>query len=79
MTIEVPDLPATERFSPDELRLELACALFAQRKVSSITGSRMAGVDLFTFQRALGERQIEIVTLEQFEEDVKTLERLFPS
>ena len=39
----------------------------------------MAGVDLFTFQRALGERQIEIVTLEQFEEDVKTLERLFPS
>lgn len=75
----MPDLPATERFTPEELRLELACALFAQHKVSSITGARMAGVDLFTFQRALGERGIEIVTAKQFAEDVETLKRLFPS
>ena len=79
MTIEVPDLPATERFSADELRLELACALFAQHKISSTTGSRMAGVDLFTFQRALGERGIEIVTSKQLAEDVETLKQLFPS
>ena len=63
----MPDLPATERFTPDELRLELACALFARRKITSVTGARMAGVDLsHTFQRALGERGIEIVTREQF-------------
>jgi predicted HTH domain antitoxin len=79
VTIELPDLPATERFSPDEFRLELACALFAQRKVSSITGSRLAGVDLFTFQGALGERGIEIVTREQLAQDVETLKQLFPS
>jgi predicted HTH domain antitoxin len=79
MTLEMPDLPATERFTPDELRLELACALFAQRKITSITGARLAGVDLFTFQRALGERSIEIVTQEQFDQDVKTLKQLFPS
>ncbi|HEY5040900.1 MAG TPA: UPF0175 family protein [Verrucomicrobiae bacterium] len=79
MTIEMPDLPATERFTPDELRLELACALFSQRKITSITGARMAGVDLFTFQGALGERGIEIVTREQFEQDVQTLKQLFPS
>jgi predicted HTH domain antitoxin len=79
VTIEMPDLPATERFTPDELRLELACALFAQRKVSSITGARLAGVDLFAFQRALGERGIEIVTAKQLAEDVETLKRLFPS
>lgn len=39
----------------------------------------MAGVDLFTFQRALGERGIEIVTAKQLAEDVETLKRLFPT
>jgi predicted HTH domain antitoxin len=76
MTIQVPDLPATEQFSPEELRLELACALFARRKISSITGARMAGVDLFTFQRALGERRIDIVTEKHLAEDLETLKRL---
>jgi predicted HTH domain antitoxin len=73
----MPDLAATERFSPEELRLELACALFAQRKVSSVTGARMAGVDLFAFQRALGERGIEIVTEKMLAEDFETLKH-FP-
>jgi predicted HTH domain antitoxin len=79
MTIEMPDLPATERFTPDELRLELACALFAQGKITSITGARMAGVDLFTFQGALGERRVEIITQKQFDQDVETLKHLFPA
>ena len=79
MTIKLPDLPAPERFSPDELRRELACALFAQRKVSAITNARMDGVGLFTFQRALGERQIEIATSKQLAEDVETSKKLFRS
>ena len=78
MTIELPDVPVTERLSADQLRLELACALFAQRKVSAIAGARLAGVDLFTFQHALGERGIEIVTEKMLVEDVETLNRLFP-
>lgn len=72
----MPDLPATEQFSPEELRLELACALFARRKISTITGAYMAGVDLFTFQRALGERGIDIVTEKHLAEDLETLKRL---
>jgi len=76
MTIQVPDLPATVQFSPEELRLELACALFARRKISSVTGARMAGVDLFAFQRALGERGIDIVTEKHLAEDLETLKRL---
>jgi predicted HTH domain antitoxin len=72
----MPDLPATQQFSQEELRLELACALFARRKISSITGARMAGVDLFTFQRALGERGIEIVTEKHLAEDLETLKKL---
>jgi predicted HTH domain antitoxin len=79
VTIELPDVPATEDLSPEDLRLELACALFAQHKVSSIAGARLAGVDLFSFQRALGERGIDIVTAKQLAEDVETLNHLFPS
>ena len=78
MTIELPDQPATAQFSADELRLELACARFAQHKVSSVAGARLAGVDLFAFQRALGERRIEIVTEEHLAQDVETLKELFP-
>jgi predicted HTH domain antitoxin len=76
MTIQVPDLPATVQFSPEELRLELACALFARHKIGSVTGARMAGVDLFSFQRALGERGIDIVTEKHLAEDLETLKRL---
>ena len=79
MTIEVPDLPATERFSPDELRLELACALYARGRIGKITGTHMAGVDIFTFQRALGERRIPQYTEQMLAEDLATLEKLFPS
>jgi len=79
MKIELPDLPATEHMTPDELRLELACALFAQHKISVVTGAHLAGVDFFSFQRALGERKIDIVTEQSLKEDVETLKRLFPS
>ncbi len=79
LELELPDVPATERLTPQELRLELACALFAQRKISVVAGSHLAGVDFFSFQRALGERRIEIVTEQSLKEDVETLKRLFPS
>lgn len=32
MTIELPDQPATAQFSPDELRLEQACALYGRSR-----------------------------------------------
>ncbi len=78
MTIEMPDLPAADRFTPEELRLELACALFARGRLGKIAASKMAGVDFFTFQCALGDRQIESVTEKMLEEDVATLKKLFP-
>ncbi len=79
MTIELPDDPAVECMTSGELRLELACALFAQRKISAVGGSRLAGVDFFSFQRALEERKIEILTEKSLEEDVESLKRLFPA
>ncbi|HEV7924991.1 MAG TPA: hypothetical protein VGR14_06525 [Verrucomicrobiae bacterium] len=39
---------------------------------------KLAGVDFFAFQRALGERRIPLCTEEMLTEDVATLQRLFP-
>ena len=78
MTIEMPDLPAPAQFTPEELRLELACALYARGRIGKIAGATMAGVDFFTFQRALGERQIESYTEGMLADDVETLGKLFP-
>jgi predicted HTH domain antitoxin len=58
MNLELPDLESIETFSPAELRLELACALYAQGRLGKIAATDLAGIDFFSFQRALEERQI---------------------
>jgi len=79
MTIELPVLSFDGRFTSEELRLELACALFARGRVGKIEGAELAGVDFFTFQNALGERQIPAYTDEMLAGDVATLNKLFPA
>lgn len=78
MTLELPDAEA-EKFSPGELRLELACALYARGKVGKVGGAALTGVDFFSFQRALGERGIPIYTEEMLHEDLEALKKLFPT
>jgi len=75
MTIELPDTP---NFSPDEARLELACALYARGRIGKVAGAEMAGVDFFSFQRALGERGIPVVTDPSQEQELEALRSLFP-
>ena len=58
MTIELPDVPANERLTPEEARLELACALYARGRIGKVAATQMAGMDFFTFQRALSERGV---------------------
>jgi predicted HTH domain antitoxin len=77
--MELPDEPEIAHFSTEELRLELACAFYARGRIGKITGSHLAGVDLFAFQRALGDRQIPQSTENTLAEDMATLEKLFPS
>lgn len=79
MTIELPDETFAASLTPQEVRLELACALYARGHLGKVAGSHLAGVDFFTFQRALGERQIPAYTDEMLAEDVATLKHLFPS
>ena len=78
MMLTLPDLPAVTRMSEAELRLELACFLYAQGKIGKVGGAELAGVDFFTFQRALGDRRISTCTIEDLDREVATLRRLFP-
>lgn len=78
MILELPDSEATANLSPNEARLELACALCARGRVGKVAGAELAGVDFFSFQRALGERGISTVTEPMLSEDLESLNSLFP-
>jgi predicted HTH domain antitoxin len=78
MTLTLPDPPVPPGMTPEELRLELACALYARGKLTKVRGAELAGVDFFTFQQALKERQISTYTLDDLDREVATLNELFP-
>lgn len=78
MMIELPDLQATAGLSPAEARLELACALYARGRIGKVAGAELAGVDFFTFQRALGERGLPAFTEPMLTADLESLKSLFP-
>jgi predicted HTH domain antitoxin len=78
MTIELPDVPASDPLTPQEVRLELACALYARGRIGKVAAAQMAGIDFFQFQRALGERQIPLYTEEMLAGDVQALKEIFP-
>jgi predicted HTH domain antitoxin len=73
VTIELPDVPANERLTPEEVRLELACALYARGRIGKIAATQMAGVDFFTFQRALSERGVPLYTEQMLASDIQSL------
>ena len=76
MTLELADIPMSERLSERELKLELACALYARGKIGKIAGAELAEVDFFAFQGALAERGIALYTAEMLDEDLQTLHEL---
>ncbi|MBE7500775.1 MAG: UPF0175 family protein [Verrucomicrobiales bacterium] len=76
MMLELPDLPLNERLTPADLRLELACALYARGRIGKVTASQLAGVDFFTFQRALSERQVPLYTEQMLASDLQALREL---
>ncbi|HUA67442.1 MAG TPA: UPF0175 family protein [Candidatus Saccharimonadales bacterium] len=77
MTIELPDVPAADRLTPDEIRLELACALYARGRIGKVAATQMAGVDFFTFQRALSERRVPLYTEQMLASDLQSLNETF--
>ena len=78
MTLELPEISAIRRFSADDLRLELACALYSRGRISSAIGADLAGTDLVGFQLALREQEIpRQYSSDDLHEDLRTLEKLF--
>lgn len=80
MTLELPESNALRRFTADDLRLELACALYARGRISAVTGADVSGLDLLTFQAALREREIpRQYSEEDLAADMDVLAKLFPA
>jgi predicted HTH domain antitoxin len=76
MTVTIPD-DAIGKMTPEQVRLELAVALFAANKATLARAARIAGLPYLAFQRELGRRQIPMhYGLAEYEADMRTLERL---
>jgi predicted HTH domain antitoxin len=56
MTLTLPDDPGLASFREDQLRLELACALYASRGISRGLGARLAGMEAEAFEAELHSR-----------------------
>ena len=78
MTVTLPDTPATLGMSEDEIRLELACSLFATGRASSRAAADIAGLGYDEFLDALRERHIPRYNSAMLREDIENLNRLFP-
>ena len=79
MTLTLPDTIENLRLTPEAIRLELACALYARGVIGRVGATELADVDFFAFQRALGERSISIVTEKMLEDDLASLKKMFRS
>ncbi len=73
MVIELPDVGMTEQ----ELRQELAVALFQQERATLAKAARIAGISRLDFQRLLAERQIAVhYTVEDWEQEQQSSDTL---
>lgn len=76
MTVSLPDDPALLKLDEAELRLEIACALFAAGRISRGVGTRMAGTDRATFDHALFVRHIPSYTSAMLDQDLAAWEEM---
>lgn len=59
MLVTLPDhIPALERMSEQDLKRELAVALYTARKLTLVQATDVAGTNLFEFQTILRDRRI---------------------
>ena len=78
VSIEIPcDLLHASRMTSDELKRELALALFQQGRISFGKAREVAGMTVAAFQQLLGSRDICVhYDLEDYREDVAALKDL---
>jgi predicted HTH domain antitoxin len=75
MSLTLPDALFQQiQLSPEELLVELACFLYAQKRLSSEKARKLAKMDVISFQKALAAREIYIHYDEQdLDSDLKNL------
>jgi predicted HTH domain antitoxin len=78
MTLTLPDDPALADLAESDIRLDLACALFAAGRISHAVAARLAGVERLAFDQELFRRHIPSYTDDMLTEDLTTLGQLFP-
>lgn len=78
MTIELSDSILQKlSISQEEVKLEIAVALYAKEIMTLEQASKLAGLDQLAFQQILGERGIPVhYGVKDFEDDLNTLTRL---
>jgi predicted HTH domain antitoxin len=76
VTLEIPDQVANalaegQAQEPRSLLLELACGLYAARKLTHAQAAELAGMTRMEFQEALGFREIPVhYTSEELADDI---------
>ena len=76
MTITLPDDPALLHLNESQLRLDLACSLFAAGRISRGVAAPIAGLGSLPFDEELFRRKIPSFTEEMLEQDLAALARL---
>jgi predicted HTH domain antitoxin len=80
MTVVLPDDPVTASFSPKDLQLELACALYARKRISMSQGARMAELERMDFQAALCDRDIPVhYSTDDLQKEMESFQALLPA
>lgn len=75
MTITLPDDPALLHLDESQLRIYLACGLFAAGRISRNVAGRIVGLDSRAFDEELFRRKIPSFTEEMLDQDLAALER----
>lgn len=70
MTITLPDDPALQHLDEAQVRLDLACGMFAGGRVSRGVAARIAGLASLPFDEELFRRKIPTFTEEMLEQDL---------
>ncbi len=73
MTLTLPDVPALQSLSEAQIKLDLACALFAAGRLSRGIAARIAGISPLAFDEELYQRKIPSYTEEMLEQDLATM------
>jgi predicted HTH domain antitoxin len=78
MQVEIPDAALSGTgLTPDQVRLEVAVALYRDRKVSMGRAARLAGLARIPFQRELAKRGVTVdYGVDDLHADLKTLRSL---